>query len=228
MTPAKVIAPIVVWLALGGESVHAQDLSRYRSYALDSSLEAVISASGTRASDAKIRHERPARILELEWRAPYVSSGAEMADPVRTLTFLFYNDALYQITADYNPARIEGLTVAAIVATLSSTYGAPAPTSARAGARRAVDFPQDMTLLTAWESPATSVLLLRGSYSSGLQLVLVSKALGTQARSAIREAERLDVIDAPRRESERRKQEAVDADASRDKTRVTNKAAFRP
>jgi len=228
MIRAKAVVLIAVWLALGGDALHAQDLTRYRSYVLGSSLDAVVATSGTRIADARVRHERPASIRDLEWRAPYVSSGAAMADPVRTLTFRFYNDGLYQITVDYDPARIEGLTVADIVATLSTTYGAPVPPSARAGARRTVDVPQDIVVLTAWDSPATSVLLLRGSYSSGLQLVLVSKALATQAKVAIKEAERLDMIEAPRRESERLKQQEVEADASRDKTRDTNKAAFRP
>jgi len=224
--PAMALAAI--WLSLGGDTLHAQDLSRYRGYALDSSMAAVIAASGTRVTDAKTRHERPATIRELEWHAPYVSAGAEMADPVRTLTFLFYNDALYQITADYDAARIEGLTVADVVTTLSATYGAPVQTSARFGASRTADLPQNMIVLSAWDSPAASILLLRGAYSSGLQLVLVSKPLGMQAKIAIREAERLDVIEAPRRESERRKQEAIDADASRNKAREANKAAFRP
>jgi hypothetical protein len=38
----------------------------------------------------------------------------------------------------------------------------------------------------------------------------------------------LDTIEAPRREAEQRKKEAGDASAARDKTRIINKAAFRP
>ena len=70
--------------------------------------------------------------------------------------------------------------------------------------------------------------LIRGSYPPEFQLILISKPLSTRARSAIREAVRLDAIEAPRRESEQRKKEAGDASAARDKTRITNKAAFRP
>ena len=228
MNRSRAVAVVAIWLTIGVSSLHAQDLSRYRAYVLDSSLDAVRSIGGVRATDARTVHARPARIQELEWRAPYVSSGEEMADPVRTLTFLFYNDALFQITADYDESRIEGLTVADLVATLSSTYGTPVPAAARAGVRRSTSVPSDMPVLAAWESPTTSMLLLRAAYSSGLQLVLVSKTLAAQAKSAIREAERLDVTEAPRRELERQHQEAVEAEASRIKTRDTNKAAFRP
>ena len=229
MTRTQAVAAFALWwFVLGSQVVQAQDLTRYRGYALEGSLDAVIATSGSRIADAKVRSERPARIQELEWRAPYVSTGAEMADPVRTLTFMFYNDALYQITASYDRSRVEGLTAADVVATVSGTYGTPLAGAGRAGARRAIDVPSDMVLLAAWESESASVLLLRGAYSSELQLNVVSKALALRAKSAIREAERLDEIEAPRREAERRKQETVDADAARSKAREMNKAGFRP
>jgi len=59
-------------------------------------------------------------------------------------------------------------------------------------------------------------------------LVLSSKALTAQAQSAIRESVRLDALDAPRLEAEQRKKEVEETDAARDKTRSTNKGAFRP
>jgi hypothetical protein len=228
MTRLPAVAGLALWVALGGQITQAQDLTRYRGYALEGSLDAVIATSGLRPADAKVRTERPARIQELEWRAPYVGRGVEMADPVQTLTFMFYNDALYKITASYDRTRVEGLSTADIVSALSATYGTPLAGSGRAGARRLVDVPPDMVLLAAWESESASMLLLRGGYSSDLRLILVSKALALRAKSAISEGARLDEIEAPRREAERRKQESVDADAARSKTRETNKAAFRP
>jgi hypothetical protein len=83
-------------------------------------------------------------------------------------------------------------------------------------------------VLAQWESADSSLTLLRGAYSTDFQLVLTSKALGTRARDAIREAARLDTAEAPRRELAQRKKEAADAAAARDKIRTTNKAAFRP
>jgi hypothetical protein len=71
---------IAVGLVLGGQLAFAQDVSRYRAYALESSLDSVVAATGARAVDAKTLHERPATIQELEWRAPYVDSRNTLAD----------------------------------------------------------------------------------------------------------------------------------------------------
>ena len=83
-------------------------------------------------------------------------------------------------------------------------------------------------MVAQWDSNDSSLTLLRGTYTTQFQLVLISKASSARARNAIREAGRLDAIQAPRRELEQRKKEVADAAATRDKIRMTNKAAFRP
>ncbi len=93
---------IAIGLVLGGQMAFAQDMSRYRAYVVESSLDSVVAVSGARAVDAKALHERPAAIKELEWRAPYADSRNTQADPVRDITFTFYNDALYQVTVNYD------------------------------------------------------------------------------------------------------------------------------
>lgn len=212
------------FFVLSSQLASAQDLSRYRAYALDSSLESVVVASGVRPTDTKVLHERPAKIQEVEWRAPYVRSGTELADPVRGLTFSFVDDALYQVLVNYDPDRTDGLTDSDIIASLTTTYGTPLLKSARNRAPA----PVNTVVLAQWDSADSSLTLLRGAYSTDFQLVLTSKALGTRARDAIREAGRLDTAEAPRRELAQRKKEAADAAAARDKVRTTNKAAFRP
>ena len=211
-------------LVLNSQLASAQDLSRYRVYALGSSLDSVVAASGARATDMRMLHERPARIQEVEWRAPYVRSGTELADPVRGLIFTFIDDALYQVLVNYDPDRTAGLTDSDIIASLTTTYGAPVLKSARSRAPA----PVNTVVLAQWDSADSSLTLLRGAYSTDFQLVLVSKALSTRARDAIREAVRLDTAEAPRRELAQRKKDAADATAARDKVRTTNKAAFRP
>jgi len=203
----------------------AQDLSRYRGYALDSSLESVVLTSGTRAADVKTLHVRPAKIQELEWRAPYASSGAALTDPVRGAVFAFYDDALYQVVVNYDRDRTSGLTDNDVIESLKALYGEPVLKSARS---RAPATHPDALVLAQWDGPASSLTLLRDAYSMEFQLVLVSKALNTRARAAIREAGRLDAIEAPRRELEERKKQAADAAGARDKIRETNKAAFHP
>ena len=125
MNSTHVLIAVAVGVAFSGPPASAQDLSRYREYVLESSLDTVITASGARLADARSLHERPAKIQELEWRAPYVRSGSPQADPVRGVEFTFYNDALYQVVVKYDRDRTEGLTNADMVASLSATYGAP-------------------------------------------------------------------------------------------------------
>jgi hypothetical protein len=86
----------------------AQDVSRYRAYVLESSLDSVLEESGVRAKDVQTVHERPAEIHELEWRGPFLTSDRELADPVHDITFAFYNRALHQITVSYARDRTGG------------------------------------------------------------------------------------------------------------------------
>jgi hypothetical protein len=219
---------IAVGVILGGQVASAQDMSRYRAYALESSLDSVVVASGARAADAKTLHERPAAIQQLQWRAPYVNSRETLADPVREISFTFYNDALYQVIVNYDRDRTEGLTDSDIVESLSAAYGVPTRASARTRTSPPAEAFPDSIVLARWENAESLLTLVRGSYTPEFQLILISKPLSARARSAVREAIRLDVIEAPRREAEQRKKEARDASAARDKTRITNKAAFRP
>jgi hypothetical protein len=132
---------------------------------------------------------------------------------------------LYQLLVSYDSSRTDGLSNGDIIESLTATYGAPLIGSAR---NRPLDAPADAVVLAQWDRDGSSMTLLRGVYSSEFQLMLTSKLLGTRARGAIREAARLAIVDAPRRERDLRKKEAVDAAAAREKLRAANKAAFRP
>jgi hypothetical protein len=217
-----------VTLLISGQTAFAQDLARYRAYALESSVDSVVATSGARSADTKTLHERPATIQELQWRAPYVSSTATMADPVREIAFTFYNDALYQVVVTYDRERTEGLTNKDILEALSASYGVPTLASARTRMNPSTEAFPDSIVLARWESAESLVTLARGSYTLEYQLILISKPSSTRARGAIREAARLDAIEAPRRESDQRKKDAHDASTARDKIRIANKAAFRP
>jgi hypothetical protein len=227
MNSARSLIIAVGLILLCGQVTSAQDMSRYRVYVLESSLDSVVAASGARAADAKTLHVRPAIIQDLEWRAPYVGSRTTLADPVREIVFTFYNDALYQVVVSYDRDRTEGLTNRDIIESISAVYGMPGPASARSWASRPTEALPDSIVLARWEN-AESMLTLVRAYGPEFQLILMSKPLSTRARSAIKEAIRLDAIEAPRREAEQRKKDASDASSARDKTGATNKAAFRP
>lgn len=219
---------VAVSLVASGQIAFAQDMSRYRVYVLESSVDTVAAASGAQAADAKTRHERPALIQELQWRAPYLTAAATPADPVREIAFTFYDDALYQVVVSYDRDRTEGLTSGDVIDVLAATYGAPTLPSAGARMSPPAETVSDSIVLARWESAESSVTLVRGAYAPGFQLVLVSKPLSVRAREAIRQADRLDAIEAPRRESEQRRKDADEASTARDRARRANKAAFRP
>ena len=214
-------------LILTGPAALGQEVSGYRAYRLNSPLESIVQSSGAPASATRTLHQRPALIQELEWRAPYIGSTSAGADPVRDIAFSFYNDALYQVTVNYERGRTAGLTDADIIESVSTTYGMPSPAPAPKNDASAEPL-RDGRVVARWERPDAWVTLTRGLYSSDVQLVLASKALSAAAATAIREARRLDATEAPGLEAEQRRKDAGDASDAREKTRVTNKEAFRP
>jgi len=222
------LAVVAVALFLNAHPISAEDPLRYREYALQSSVAVVAQTSGTRVVDAKTLHERPAKIQELKWRTPYAATDAVGADPVRDILFSFYDDQLYQVVVTYERTRIDGLTDADLIESLSTVYGSPALTKGARGASSGVDVPPDAVMVARWDKGDSTVVLIRGTFSPGLQLILTSNALNTRARTAIANAIRLDEREAPQREINERKRDAAAVTAAQAKARLQNKAAFRP
>jgi hypothetical protein len=218
-----------VSVVVGGWDVAAQTPFRYREYSLGSGVASVAQISNTREDDVKVVHERPARIQEVEWRAPYVPTGNQLPDPVREVRFSFYDDQLYRILVTYDRARMHGLTNDDLIEIISRTYGIPLLRHARTAQN---DLPPDMradtVVVAQWDDHASLLTLARGTYTSEYQLVLASKALTPRAQAAIKEAFRLDTQEAPAREREMRSTEAADVRAAGEKARIANKAAFKP
>jgi hypothetical protein len=141
--------------------------------------------------------------------------------PEEALPHLF--DPFYRVETDRN--RTSGLTNNDLIESLTAVYGQPVLKTAGTRPPAAL---ADSVVVALWDSKDSSLTLVRDSFSSEFQLVLLSKTLNARAQTAIREAGRLDTIEAPRREAEQQKKQVADAAAARDKVRSTNKAAFRP
>lgn len=218
---------IVSVVVLGAPILLGQELLRYREIALESSVSSVVKISGARLADLKTSHQRPAKIQELEWRAPYALPATGPPDPVRHLQFSFYDDQLYQIAVTYDRDRIEGLTNADIIESLAATYGASS-LPAKTAPVSSTDGRTDVAVVAQWDNATSLLSLTRGTYTPEIQLVLISKTLSARARAAIKEALRLDTQEAPQRELAQRNKEAEDSRVAGQKARVTNKAAFRP
>ncbi len=229
MTRVRAVAIVTVAFVLGAPPLLAQELSRYRGYALGSSVASVVKISAARETDTRTLHERPAKIQEFAWRAPYLRAAGAMADPVRDVLFSFYDDQLYQMVITYDHDRMEGLTNDDVIERISATYGLPllqdtrATPSALPGGVSA-----SPAVVAQWDDAASLLTLTRGAYSSELQLVLISKTLNSRALSAIKEALRLDTQEAPQRERDQRSKKVADAGVANQKARLVNRAAFRP
>jgi hypothetical protein len=227
MINMRLVAIASFGFLFAAQSLIAQTPFRYREYALGSTVASVVQTSGTRKDDTKTLHDRPGHIQELEWRAPYVPTAAEMPDPVRDVRFSFYNDALYQLVVTYDHDRMEGLTNGDVIESVSAIYGVPLLRHARVPLP-AADATEEATLVAQWEDAGALLTLTRGTYSRDYQLVLISKTLNPRAAAAIREALRLDTQEAPQRELDQRKKDVAEARAASDKARVVNKVAFKP
>ena len=224
-----VVAAVSLAIVLCAQPSVAQTPFQYRQYALGASVASVVKISNTRDDGTKTLHERPARIQEIEWRAPYVSAGTEMADPVRDVVFTFYNDQLYQVVVTYDRDRMDGLTNDDVIESISATYGTPLLRHAKGGRNALMPvMPSEMAVLAQWEDPGSVLTLMRDTYSPQYQLVLLSRTLNPLARAAINESRRLDTQEAPQREREQRTKEVADARVASQKARIVNKAAFKP
>jgi hypothetical protein len=232
MISVRLVTVLSLGVILAGASIAGQgaDLTRYRGFVLQGNLASVAKAGGIRATDAKTLHERPARIQQIEWRAPYVSASTALADPVRDVVFSFSDDQLFRIVVRYERDRMEGLTNDDVIESLVGIYGVPVLSSARTNGNVSIDVdaPRDTTVVARWEDPSASVTLFRGTYLPEFQLVLISKALNSRAGNARDEAVRLDTQEAPQREIDQRNKDAANALAAKEKARAVNKAAFRP
>jgi hypothetical protein len=217
---------------LVGTSISAQgpELARYRGYVLEANLAAVAKAGGIRATDAKTLHERPAKLQQLEWRAPYVSAGTPLADPVRDIAFGFYDDQLFRIVVRYERDRMEGLTTDDVIESLVGVYGVPVLSSARTSRSAPVDVdaPTNTSVAAKWEDSSSSITLYRGNDVQEFQLAIINKAINARARTARDEAVRLDTQEAPQREVDRLAMNAENGRTALAKARTLNKAAFKP
>src|SRR3989442_6712581 len=69
--------------------IYAQDLSRYREFQFGMSLPAIAKHAGLEPSQAKVIHQRPALIQELNWRSEVHLHSSQPDPPMANLLHLF-------------------------------------------------------------------------------------------------------------------------------------------
>ena len=94
MMKFRTVAACALAMTIAGETVDAQDLSRYRTFEFGASVAAVATLTGVASSVATTIHQRPALLQNLEWRPSRWTAGstAESTDPVERIGFSFYDD----------------------------------------------------------------------------------------------------------------------------------------
>lgn len=211
----------------GGPLLTAGDLSTYRGLQFGMTLSAAAAQTGGNPDDAKLLHQRPAVIQELEWRPrSLVAEDSSKVDPMKEGVLSFFNGELYRIVVTYDRHRMEGMTTDDVIQGISAAYGT--------SAKPIVDIPfhsiygQTAAVLARWEDDDYSYNLVRSGDRASFALVLYSKRLDALAQTAIIEADRLDAQEAPQRELARQKQSVDDENLRMDKARSTNKPNFQP
>lgn len=228
MITARSLAIAMLSVLFSGQFIDAQDLSVYREFQFGMSLPAVTKQVGLEPSAAKVIHQRPALIQEVNWRPPFSLSFSPQADAVGNTLFRFYNGELFRIVVHYDRYKTQGLTSEDLIEAISSEYGtATKPDADKAAASSPIHFDSEVDI-ARWEDPHYSLTLFYSSYQSTFKLVILSKRLDALAQVAISEAIFLDKQEAPQLEVERQKKQAEENRASQEKARLTNKAKFRP
>ena len=204
--------------------LRAQDLSKYRHFALGMSVTKVLERTGQKTADVKLIYGRPALVQEVNWWPPNLPGTLFQSDTVEQILFSFYNGELYKISVTYDQTSTEGLTTEDMVKSISAKYG-PATYIAlaiddtkndRSDARQ--------TPVAPWEDAQYSFNLARSSSTDHLGLIIYSKRVNAEAEIAVAEALKLEVQAGPNREVERQKKQTDDLEVARQK----NRKIFRP
>lgn len=198
--------------------VYAQDLSKYRTFSLGTSLIQLSKQIDRRPADADVIQQSPATIQVLEWHPPLES------DAVDTVVFSFYNTTLYKIVATYNTSSTEGLTSDDMVRAISTTYGVATIPAVDTRSPDTLSYRAANRPIAHWEDAQYSVTLSRGSFFTAFELVMYSKQLNDQADASVADAAKAEQADAPQKELARLKKAADDLET----TRQSNIKAFRP
>jgi hypothetical protein len=209
--------------------VRAEDLSSYRSFRIGMNLATVAAQVHMDPTKAQLVYERPALIQQFTWW-PDTSAVSSQTEAVKFLVFTFYNSELCRILVIYDRNRTQGLSADDLIDSISSVYGNPTRPAAsiRTGSSVLYGFGDEEEVIARWQDSQFSVNLIRSSYDDLYGLILVSKRVDGLAQEAMIEGARLDVVERPQKDIDRRKREAEVERANAEKARVVNLPAFRP
>ena len=228
-TKALACASVAFGLLLAWTPLRAEELSSYRSFRIGTSLSTVAAQAHMDPTGAQALYERPALIQQFTWW-PDNPAGSSQPEALKFLVFTFYKSELCRIFVIYDRNRTQGLSADDLIDSISTVYGSPTrPTAGiRTGSSVLYGFGDEEKVIARWQDLQSSVNLIRSSSDELYGLILVSKRADGLAQEAMIEGARLDVVERPQKEIDRRKREAEVERANAVKARVVNLPAFRP
>jgi hypothetical protein len=217
----------IIGTSLGTSMLCAADFSSYRGFKFGMTLPAAAKQAGINPSDARLVHQRPVVIQELDW-LPHSSLLVEQAknDTVKDGLLSFYNGELFQIIVSYDRYKVEGMTAEDMVDSISLTYGAA--TRPKVQIAYHTNYAEVAQVLARWEDSEYSYNLVQTGNRASFAMIMSSKRLNSLAQAANAEAVRLDALEAPQRALDLQKKLEADGQSELDKARATNKPNFRP
>jgi hypothetical protein len=213
-----------VVLLLSTPLLAAQDLSKYRQFALGTSLPKVLEHTQQKMTHVKVVHVRPVLVQELNWWPPSFHGASYQSDTVEQILFSFYNGELYKISVIYDQTSTEGLTAADMMKSISAKYGPPTNVVLELDSAKIDRYDVKQTAVASWEDKQYSFNLVRSSFTDHLGLIIYSKRVNAEAELATAEAVKLEEQEGPQREADRLKKQTDDLEVARQK----NRKIFRP
>ena len=221
MKAIRTMVTVLVMTLLSAHLVLGQDLSKYRTFSLGTSLADLSKQLGPNSYETTLIHQRPAVIQETTLRLWGFSSSGEKVDPVSEIVFSSYNGKLYRMVVIYDQHATEGLTAEDMVPAVSALYGTATRPATEINLPMKRSHESGEKVIARWEDSQNSVNLFRSGILDSFGLVVLSKRANAEAEAAITKSIRQDEKEAPQKEIERQKKEADDLELARQKNRKT-------
>jgi hypothetical protein len=203
--------------------LHAQDLSKYRTFSLGASVASVLKHTDQKADDVKLIHARPSMSQELTWWPSRLGTSYR-SDAIEQILFSFNNSELYKISVTYDRGATEGLNATDMMKALSAKYGPATSVALEIDAAPNNHYDSNGRAIASWEDSQYSVNLVRSAFTDVFGLVIYSKQASAEADLAAAQAVILEKQEGPKREAERQQKETDDLEVARQK----NKKVFQP
>ena len=136
----------------------------------------------------------------------------------------FYNGELYRILVTYDRQATKGLTIEDMVEAISAKYGPATRPDVKISFPTNELYNSTEKVIARWEDSQYSYNLFRSTVLNTFGLVMFSKQLDAEVRSAVAASLNREGEEGRQRESERQKKEAGKLEVARERNRKT----FRP